>query len=163
MVTPEQADIARLKREIAELRGQLAVLRSGLALGPDETLASVAGRVRRQLDSAGTTAQQAMDNVHILFGNTVLSRDGMAWQPLAMPAGAKGTADFRPASDGSLALRFALAWRAAPGTVTVSGVPQDLWPAAPWSDGTVSVALNGMVTLSVTGAQLSASVLVPVR
>jgi hypothetical protein len=163
MVNEDRALLLRLEREVARLRGELATFRSGLALGPDETTASVAGRIKRQLDDALTLGGQAMDNISVLYENTVISRNGMPWQPLAMPSGATGTADFRPASDGSLALRFRLTWRSAPGTVNVSGVPQDLWPSADWSDGPVSVAVNGMITLSVTGAQFSASVLVPTK
>jgi ribosomal protein L29 len=72
MVNPERQDINQLKREVAQLRGELAMLRSALALGPDETLASMAGRIRRQLDDAGTVSQQAMNNIYVLFQNTVL-------------------------------------------------------------------------------------------
>jgi len=163
MVDQKADDIRVLRREIAELRGILAVFRSAMALGPDETWDSMAGRIRRQTDDATVIAGQAMMNISILYENAVISQSGRSWQALAMPSGATGLADYRPASDGSLALRFALAWRNAPGTASISGVPKDLWPAAEWSDGPVSVAMNGLVTLSVTGTQFGASLLVPTR
>jgi hypothetical protein len=120
---------------IAKLRQELAQLRTALGvLTPDEAEAALHG---------------------ISYG--------LPWQSLAMPPGASGTASWRPHAGGLLALEFALSWRSAPGTALLAGVPRSLWPRLPWSDGTVSVAGNGLVTLDVSGTQLRASVLVPYR
>lgn len=163
MVTPEQQALAQLKREVADLRGQLAVLKSALNLNPDETWASMAGRIRRQSDETRETADEAMENIPLLYENTVIAQSGRDWQPLAMPPGATGSAGFRPASDGSLALHVALSWRSAPGAVLLSGVEQDLWPNRAWTNGEVSVAVNGLITLNVAGTRFAASVLVPIK
>lgn len=163
MVREDKVELARLKREVAQLRGDLAAIRSALALSPEETLESVAGRIRRQLDAATSTSDQAMANIPVLYQNAVTAINGRPWSALTMPAGAKGTADYRPVSDGSLGLRFALTWKTAPsGPVTVSGIPQQLWPASPWTDGMVSVAMNGLVSLNVTGTAFAGSVVISV-
>jgi hypothetical protein len=153
-------------RALAEIRAQLAQLRSALkVLTPGQAEAAVISLRLAVQSMSGNNASITglLGNVTGLQASVQTISSGTGWQPLAMPPGASGTALYRPQAGGLLALRIALSWRSAPGSTALYGVPASLWPALPWSDGAVSVALNGTVTLNVTGARFSASVLVPLK
>lgn len=162
------AELAALRREVAVLRGQMETIRHGLGAHPGESLASLTGRVRRELDDAGSAAQQAMGNIPILYEGGVITRNGQSWQLLLLPPGASGTAQYRPVSDGHVEVKVALTWNSQPsGPVSLAGLPQELWPSVPYEDThggvTVSLTLNGIIQLAGAPAKLNGHYNIPLN
>lgn len=169
---------------LAGLRYQLAQLRSALGVQTadqaehavrvlKDSVGSVAGSVGGLEDSIGTL-NGSVDVLHGSVANLdgsvgTLQQDnaGLPWNPLTMPPGARGTAQYRKAPGGQLDIQIALTWRVAPGTAVLYGVPAGLWPPQAYEsaqEGTsVSVAANGTVTIITTGTAVNAHLLVPLH
>lgn len=124
---------------LADLRYQLAQIRAGLGV---------------------STQLQAEAAIHVL--NTTVA--GLPWNPLTMPGGASGRAEYRKDPGGQLAVRLRLSWRSAPGTAVLYGIPESLWPPEAYDSGQgVTVSQNGTITVTTTQTAVSAHLLVPLH
>ena len=125
-----RAELTALTRQIAEQRGYAAKLRFALGNG-DPSLAALALR-------------------HM--------RTGQPWQNLSMPSGARGTAVWRPVTDGRFEVALSLAWKTASSIAYLAGLPPQ-GPSMQVIGGvTIEVAANGMLSLAGAGTSLNTTI-----